>query len=328
MSETMLELAYKLKRNGEAFVLATVVACERPTSAKPGAQAIIQRDGQISGWIGGNCAQPIVRREALRLLQEGGDPYLLHLGTLSENAGGQRRYAHSFPMTCSSGGALDIYMEPHLPSPHLLLIGDSPVILALSRLAPVVDFVVTQIDHADLSQVQVNEQTSILIATHGQYDEDALEQALPSAASYVGMVGSHRRAENCRRYLHESGLSKEQIARLKAPAGLDIGASTPEEIASSILAELVQIRRRGSPNRVRPPEPVETEPSASNEDAGQPVTQTARDPVCGMEVEIPGARHHLMYDGRKFYFCCPACKRLFEQNSHEYLVPNEPDIHL
>jgi xanthine dehydrogenase accessory factor len=323
MSETMLELAYKLMRDGQAFVLATVVDCERPTSAKPGAQAIIQRDGQISGWIGGNCTQPIVRREALRLLQEGGEPYVLHLGALPENAGAQRRYVHSFPMTCSSGGALDIYMEPHLPPPHLVLIGDSPVIQALSQLAPVVNFRITQINHADLSQAQVNEQTSILIATHGQYDEDALEWALPSVAPYVGMVGSHRRVEHCRKYLRESGLSEEQIARLKAPAGLDIGASTPEEIASSILAELVQIRRRGSSDARRPSETIEVPSSVRSEDAEQTDMQTARDPVCGMEVEIPGARHHLTHEGHEFYFCCPACKRLFEQNPHKYLVPNE-----
>src|SRR5947207_10753104 len=112
MSNTLLELAYRLTQAGEPFVLATVVWCERPTSAKPGAQAIIQANGQLTGWIGGSCAQPIVKREALRLLREGSDPYLLRLG--APDIGITRSNVRVFPMTCTSGGVLDIYMEPHL----------------------------------------------------------------------------------------------------------------------------------------------------------------------------------------------------------------------
>src|SRR5581483_8858596 len=193
---------------------------------------------------------------------------------------------------------LDIYMEPHLPLPRLLLVGDSPVNVALSRLAPVLDFAVAQFDQDALAQTAINERTYILVATHGEYDEDALEHALRSSAAYVGMVASRRRADACRNYLRGSGLTEEQIARLKAPAGLDIGAITPEEIASSILSELVQVRR--------------------NISASTPAT--ALDPVCGMIVEIAHARHRSSYDGRDFYFCCPACKRLFESNPQEYLV--------
>jgi len=243
MSNTILELAYRLAQAGEPFVLATVVWCERPTSAKPGAQAIIQADGTITGWIGGSCAQPVVLREALRILREGDDSYLLRLG--APEIGIERAGVRVFPMSCTSGGILDIYMEPHLPRPQLLLIGDSPVLAALSQLAGVLDFAVTQIDTADLSAIRIDERTSVLVATHGQYDEDALEQALRSPAVYVGMVGSRRRAEACREYLRATGLAEQQIERLKAPAGLDIGAVTPQEIAASILAELVQVRRRG-----------------------------------------------------------------------------------
>jgi len=318
MSEAILELAYRLTQSGEPFVLATVIGCERPTSAKPGAQAIIQRDGHMTGWIGGNCAQPVVLREALRVLREGSDPYLLRLGTPSENSGAKRDDVRYFPMTCSSGGVLDIYMEPHLPPPQLLLIGDSPIITALSQLASVVHFAVTQLDHADLSQVQINEQTFILVATHGQYDEDALEQALPSVAAYVGMVGSRRRADICRTYLRESGLSEQHSARLKAPAGLDIGAATPEEIAASILAELVQVRRHGLSNTESPSGPARAKPASANR--GAEAVKTAIDPVCGMTVEIAGARHHTNHDGRDFYFCCPGCKRQFERNPQEYLI--------
>ena len=321
MAESLLELAYRLTQAGEPFVLATVVWCERPTSAKPGAQAIIQADGTMAGWIGGSCAQPVVLREAMRVLREGSDPYLLRLG--APEVGIMRRDVRVFPMSCTSGGVLDIYMEPHLPQPRLVLIGDSPVIGALSRLAGVPGFDVVQLDSADLSTVPINEQTYVLVATHGQYDEDALEQALRSPAVYVGMVGSRRRAEACREYLRASGLSEQQIERLKAPAGLDVGAVTPEEIAASILAELVQVRRRGPIiNEELAPPAIE----GQSEHRGTTIAtelETAIDPVCGMIVEIATARHRSTLDGQDFYFCCPACKRLFERNPQEYLVQNE-----
>ncbi len=321
MSNTILELAYRLTQAGEPFVLATVVWCEKPTSAKPGAQAIIQVDGTITGWIGGSCAQPVVIREALRILREGDDAYLLRLGDPA--AGIERGGVRVFPMSCTSGGILDIYMEPHLPQPQLLLIGDSPVIAALSQLAAVLDFAVNRIDTADLSNIYIDERTSVLVATHGQYDEDALEKALRSPAAYVGMVGSHRRADACREYLRVSGLTEQQIERLKAPAGLDIGAVTPQEIAASILSELVQVRRRGLLINQESSHFVTENQLESGQTAIASNPETAIDPVCGMIVEIGTARHRSNFDGQDYYFCCPACKRLFERNPQEYLVQNE-----
>jgi len=317
MSKTLLELAHQLTEAGEPFVLATVVWCERPTSAKPGAQALIRADGQVTGWIGGSCAQPVVMREAARILREGGDPYLLRLGT--SDTGIDRKDVRNFPMSCSSGGVLDIFMEPHFPLPKLVLIGDSPVVAALSQLAQVIDFSVTQLHDAELSQVTINEQTCILVASHGQYDEEAVEQALLSPARYIGMVSSLKRAEACRAYLRDAGLSTSQIARLKAPAGLDIGALTPDEIAASVLAELVQVRRRGA---------IDDEESKQGTkeiryEVSAGTVASAIDPVCGMEVEIANARHHSNFEGRTFYFCCPACKRSFERNPQEYLVQHE-----
>lgn len=319
MSQTLLELAYQLTQAGKSFVLATVVWCERPTSAKPGAQAIIQDDGEgghLTGWVGGSCTQPVVLREALRSLRSGDDPYLLRVG--ASDKGIAREDVRVFPMTCTSGGVIDIYMEPHLPKPQLVLVGNSPVTYALARLAPILDFSVIHTDTADLGQIDINTQTYILVATHGQYDEDVLERALHSSARYVGMVASHRRADGIREYLRASQLSEQQIARLKAPAGLDTGAVTPEEIASSILAELVQVRRRGQITYTTTTPVSDTTmapPSGADVSAG-----TAIDPVCDMMVEIATARHHSTYDGREFYFCCPACKRSFERNPQEYLV--------
>jgi xanthine dehydrogenase accessory factor len=322
MSQTLLEQAYRLEQAGEPFVIATVVWCERPASARPGASAIIQKDGQVTGWIGGSCSQPVVVREALRIMREGGDPCLLRLGSPEsepDNMQMARGEMLVFPMTCASGGALDIFLEPHLPRPRLLLIGNSPIIAALAQLAPVLDFAVAQTDQADLSQEQINERTYILVATHGQYDEDALAQALPCPAAYVGMVGSRRRAEACRAYLRSTGMAEQHVMRLRAPAGLDIGAVTPQEIAASVLAELVQVQRHRTQASSEDTETVK-EPSADSE-AGVPADeQTARDPVCGMIVEIAGARQHSSYNGQDFYFCCPACKRLFESDPQHYLT--------
>lgn len=324
MAGSILELAYELTQVGEPFVLATVVWCERPTSAKPGAQAIIRANGEMVGWVGGSCTQPVVLREALRVLREGGDPYIMRLGVAESEPGLARRDVRTFPMSCTSGGVLDIYMEPHLPLPQLVLIGDSPVIAALSKLGPAVNFAVTQLTGADLSQVRVNEQTYILVASHGQYDEDALEQALRSPARYVGMVASKKRAEACRDYLRSAGLAEEQIARLKAPAGLDVGAVTPEEIAASILAELVQVRRRGLEMPVEEGSRYHSQESVEgHEGSGAIAAETAIDPVCGMIVTVATARHRSTYDGQDYYFCCPACKRLFERNPQEYLVKHE-----
>ncbi len=318
MTDTLLELAYNLTKAAEPFVLATVVWCERPTSAKPGAQAIIQVDGTITGWIGGSCTQPVVIREAQRVLREGDDAYLLRLGT-SETAL-ERADMRVFPISCASGGVLDIFMEPHIPLPQLALVGDSPVIGALKSLAEVVGFRVTQLTSPDLGQLSTDEHTSIVVATHGYYDEEVLEQALRSPAAYVGMVGSRKRAATCRDYLRASGLSEQQIARLRAPVGLDIGAVTPAEIAASILAELIQARRQAQQNGVRQELPPEEQAQSAQLEQD---SNTALDPVCGMMVEIATARHHSVLDGQDFYFCCPACKRLFERNPQEYLVKNE-----
>lgn len=320
MTESLLELAQRLEQAREPFVLATVVWCERPTSSKPGARALIRADGSMTGWIGGSCAQPVVIREALRVLREGDDPYLLRLG--APDSGVAREHVRVFPMSCASDGILDIYMEPHLPQPQLLLIGDSPVLAALGNMAGEIDMKVARIHTTDFSQVAIDERSYVVVATHGQYDEDALEWALRSPARYIGMVASHKRADACRIFLRGSGLSEQQVERLKAPAGLDIGAVTPQEIAASILAELVQVRRRGPLTPIAgAEEPVS---QASSDEAID--VETAIDPVCGMTVEIASARHRSTLHGQEYYFCCPACKRLFERNPQEYLVQSEKTL--
>ena len=313
MSHSLFALAEQMEQTRKPFVLATVVWCERPTSSKPGAQAIIDADGTITGWIGGSCAQPVVIREALRAMREGDEPYLLRLGT--SEAATPRDNMKVFPMTCSSGGVLDIYIEPHLPLPQLLLIGDSPVNVALGKLASVLDFAVMSVEPTETGRVMTDARTCIVIATHGEYDEDVLEHVLRAPAAYIGMVASHRRADVCRANLRAAGMTEGQLARLQAPAGLDLGAVTPEEIAASILAELVHVRRSGVVHETQHEKaPIETAQVEAVESA------MALDVVCNMTVEIATARHHTIYDGREFYFCCPACKRSFEREPQKYLM--------
>jgi xanthine dehydrogenase accessory factor len=290
---------YDLLRNHldveEPFALATVVRCEPPASARPGAKAVIRQDGSLEGWVGGSCAQTIIVKEAQRALQNG-RPRLVRL---SPNPG---EYAQAEPdlveylMTCHSGGTLEIFVEPFVPRPILRIVGDTPVASTLASIAQTLGYRVERIDPAD-SMGAAPGPVAVVIATMGSADEEALEAALRSSAPYVALVASPRRAEVLRDYLTARGLTAEQIARLKAPAGLDIGAVAQEEIALSIMAEIVQRR----PSREQEtPSPLE----ATDVDA--------TDPVCGMSVPIHGARFTAERDGITYYFCSEHCRGRFK----------------
>ena len=256
-----LDQIHGLHDQGLPFVLATVVRVEKPTSAKPGAKAIITPDGNLSGWIGGSCAEPTVKREAAKALQDG-QPRLLRLCPPEKMGLGPQEGVNELQLTCMSGGTLEIYLEPYLPKPHLVVVGHQAAAQALAILGKDLGYTVTAvgevtrerfaaadrlIDQLDFSQIAITPNMYVVVASHGNYDEPALEAILPSKAAYVALVASKKRAESVRTYLRQAGLPEEQIARLKFPAGLDIGAATPPEIALSILAEIVQLRRQGAP---------------------------------------------------------------------------------
>ncbi len=319
-----LETAYSLQAAGEPFALATVVRAEKPTSARPGAKAIITADGTLTGWVGGSCAQPAVVREALKALQDG-QPRLLRLCPPAKLGAAPQQGVSEVMLTCISGGTLEVYIEPHLPRPHLVVIGHLPVAEALSALGKGLGYAVTVmsldstpdrfpqadrvLNRLDFTQVQMTPQTYVVVASHGNYDEEALASVLSAAVEmppYVALVASKRRAGELIQALREAGLPEERLARIKAPAGLDLGAVTPEEIALSILAEIVQVRRRGPMGAVR-----------LTEDGGRR-TEEAIDPVCGMTVEVATARYVTEYNGQKVYFCAAGCKRAFEKEPERY----------
>lgn len=310
MSDDPLAQAYELRRRGEPFVLATVVRCVRPTSAKPGAKAVIRADGTVSGWIGGSCAEPVVVKESLRALRDGRPRFVALVGEGGPGPG-RRDGVDEYPMSCHSGGTIEIFVEPILPKPELLLIGTGPVIDTLEKLGRAMDFAVTLSTEFSATAHPVSQATPtvfIVVASHGAFDEDALEQALQSDAGYVSLVASRRRAAAVTDALRARGVSAGRLARLKAPAGLDIGAVTPAEIAASILAEIVQVARE------------RTAAQTHEGDAAAPAQRDAEaaDPVCGMAVQIASARYVSERAGRNFYFCSTGCKRKFDQQPARY----------
>jgi xanthine dehydrogenase accessory factor len=325
-----LDQAMTLRQAGQPFALATVVRAEKPTSARAGARAIVTADGTLTGWVGGSCAQPTVIREALHALQDG-QPRFIRLCP-PERLGRGDEGVLEIALTCVSGGTLEVYIEPHLPRPLLLAVGHLPIVEALSTLGKGMGYAVTVmgldatperfphadrvLDHLDFSEftlrdAQLRDSTAVVVATHGNYDEEALQGALKTGAGYIALVASKTRATSILDYLRETGVTQDQLDRIKFPAGLDIGAVTPEEIALSILAEIVQVSRRAA--APRPSGPAEAPPSAGE----------ARDPVCGMMVEMAGARYTSLYQGQTIYFCAAGCKRSFDKAPEKYLAHAE-----
>jgi len=306
---TILERAAELQRRGEPFALATVVRCEAPTSAKPGAKALVRQDGTVEGWVGGACAEPVVVREALHARRDG-RPRLVGLygegGRTPERSEGILDHV----MTCHSGGTLEIYVEPYLPVPLLVLVGHGPVVDTLATLGQAAGYSVVPLrDDAawrELDGLELGRRASVVVATHADSDEDALERVLRTEAGYVSLVASRRRAASVVERLRQRGVPSGRLGRFKAPAGLDLGAVTPAEIAVSILAEIIQHHRgdklADAAPRTSPAEPTE-----------------ALDPICGMTVEIATARYHSPAEGRTTYFCCLHCKETFEQDPRRYL---------
>jgi xanthine dehydrogenase accessory factor len=315
---TWLREAEELSRRGEPFAVATVVRCERPTSAKPGAKALIRRDGRVSGWIGGSCAEPVAVKEALGALEDGEPRFLVLVGKGGPSLG-RMEGVREYTMTCHSGGTLEIFVEPVLPKPALVLVGGGPVNETLAGLAAAAHFAVTVVEPelagpvelatarvvGDLAAVSLTPRTAVVVATHGRFDEDALERALLSDAEYVSLVASPARARTILESLRARTIPEERLARLKSPAGLDLGAVTPEEIAVSILAEIVASRRTGA----RKPTSPAAAPAAPAE---------ARDPVCGMTVTIATARYRSESPAGPVYFCCAGCQARFDRDPGRY----------
>jgi xanthine dehydrogenase accessory factor len=320
----VLEEIGELTRRGQAFALATVVWRQPPSSSQPGARAIITADGELHGWIGGACAEPVVIREAQRVIADG-TARLLLLGTPDQFGGAVPEGMTVIPISCQSEGALEIYIEPVVPAPHLVIIGGSPMARTLASLASVLGWRTDLVDGPDFATDRADERSMIVVATQGHDDEDVLARAVAARPAYLGLVGSRRRGATVLGYLADRGVPKEELDRVRVPAGLDLGKTTHEEIAVAILAELVQLRASGAlprsrsrsagpaaaakPDRRRATEQHDLAPAARAE---------AIDPVCGMTVATASGGP-LQHDGADYYFCCAGCRQAFEQDPGAYI---------
>ena len=294
--------------------------------------------------MGGSCAQPIVVREALRALADG-QPRLLRISKEPRSDSRRGDGIVDEVMTCHSGGTLEIAVEPVLPAPALWIAGTTPIAGALAGLGAAAGFAVTVVDpladaetfptasaivaEADLASLGDAHCAYVVVATQGQWDEEAVAAALGRDVAYVGLVASPTRAATVRAYLHDEGMPAERIAALRAPAGLDLGAETAEEVAVSILAELVQVRR-GRAAFVASPGPATLagtrDPATVPGTAAGALAQATAlsdivllDPVCGMTVDREYARHLAEHGGVIHAFCSVGCRARFMKDPAAYL---------
>lgn len=282
--------AEALRAAGVPFVHARVVLAERPTSAKPGDEAIVLADGTIEGFVGGQCAQSTVRAQGLAAIQSGAS-ILVRISPDPEPGQAGKTVVHN---PCLSGGTLEIFMEPVLPAPVVGVVGAGPIAEALARVGAALGYAV---DPWSLERMRTTD--AVVVASHGLDEERAIVDALAAGIPYVGLVASPRRGKAV---LESLDVDEALKARVRTPAGLDIGARTPEEIALSILAQIIHLRSA----------PVRPLPLLVDEPA------TAIDPICKMTVAAVEASIHVDVDGTRWYFCCPGCRTTFLADPSAY----------
>jgi xanthine dehydrogenase accessory factor len=313
--------AEELAERGEAYVAATVVRVERPTSVQPGNMALVHEDGTIEGFVGGVCAQHSVRLYSLKAI-ESGEPLLLRImGDYSRPptpmppdpdedpllGAGQEIQREDGAVTvqnpCLSGGSIEVFLEPFLPSPRVMVVGESPIAQALATLGPEVGLdVVAGVDDDNRRRRPQASDLALVVAAHGRDELEALRAGLEAGVEYIGLVASPKRGRAVMEELREVGVSQELLDGIDSPAGYDIGARTPAEIALSILARIIEVRRHGE---------VSTEATEARGRATRSVA-TAVDPICGMTVVVGSDTPASERDGEITYFCCEGCKRTFD----------------
>jgi xanthine dehydrogenase accessory factor len=316
----VLEEMGELTRRGETFALATVVWRQGPSSSQSGSRAIITAEGELHGWIGGACAEPVVIREAQRVMAAGTAKLLL-LGTPEQFGAAVPDGMTVVPISCQSEGAIEVYIEPVLPAPHLVIVGVSPMAHTLASLARALGWRTELVSGPDFATAGADGRSMIVVATQGHDDEDVLERAVAARPAYLGLVGSRRRGAGVLGYLAERGVPQDQLVRVRVPAGLDLGSTTHQEIAVAVLAELVQLRASGA--LVRPMAGA----VGSHETGGEsgvgganPVRPAqAVDPVCGMTVAAEASGRPVRHEDADYYFCCAGCRLAFEKDPDAYV---------
>ncbi|HSO16333.1 MAG TPA: XdhC family protein [Arthrobacter sp.] len=303
--DSLAARANDLASRREPFVHATVVRAQRPTSAHAGDTALVLPGGDILGFVGGNCVESSVREYSLQVLASG-EPLLLRVvpGEPSRSA---EEGAVEVSNPCLSGGAIEIFLQPRIPAPRVLVVGTTPVAQALSTLGSGVGLAVELTDGE--SARPVADDAALIVASHGKAEEVALEAALRAGVPYVALVASGTRGAAV---LESLDVDPAQRSRVFTPAGLQLGARTPGEIALSILAQLIQERaksRRTVPAAApQAPAPVPASPA------------TAVDPVCGMTVAAAESTLQIEHNGVTVYFCSPGCRAAFRKDPERYAL--------
>lgn len=306
-SMDIMELAVQLARTGQSHALATVVWRKPPSSGQHGSKAVITADGQLHGWIGGACAEPVVIREAKRVLAAG-EPSLIWLGQDADFAG-----MHipdgvlTIPMSCQSEGALQLYIEPVLVAPEVVIVGRSPMAVTLLELVRGVGWHGELIDGSEFTADMVHSGSIVIVATQGHGDEEVLETALAGSPAFIGLVASAKRGEVVKGYLLDRGASSEKLSSVHVPVGLDLGHTTHREIAVAILGELVQRRAAGELRPVLVNQSTKAEP------------EEVIDLVCNMTVASIPENRPFEYHGVTYYFCAPGCRVAFEKDPEKFI---------
>ena len=331
----VLSEAAELARRGERFALATVVWRQGPSSSQQGSRAIITEAGELRGWIGGACAEPSVIREAQRVIATG-EAKLLLLGSPEQFAStgqlagtsqpGDAKHPGGdvpagmliVPISCSSEGALEVYIEPVVPVPHLVVVGRSPMATTLANLARTLGWRADLIDGSDFSSGDANEGSMVVVASQGQNDEGLLERAIAARPVYVGLVGSRRRGAAVLGYLADRGVPQDQLARVRVPAGLDLGRTTHQEIAVAILAELVQLRAAGGFAGASVAD-SRAKTTSRKRHTVEPQAPGVIDPVCGMTAAAGPDSVQLEHGGVTYSFCGVGCRQAFEREPGAYV---------
>ena len=302
----------------ESFATAIVVHHGTPISGKAGDKAIIRNDGEMKGWIGGGCTHTIVIEEGISAINSG-ESKLIVIDPEKKEA--EIAGIKHFNMNCHSGGSLSVYIEPVSPRPLIIVMGNSPVAESLLNFSSELGYQTIWAGHNDLNEkkssvekvmegfdltdVNLTSPCFIIVCTQGESDNEALEASLRVSVDYLAFVGSRRKIEALKNELTETGYSREKLDKVVNPAGMDLNARTPSEIALSIIAEILKIYRNESTA-------INELDSESNSDY--------IDPICGMKVNSKNAKHSLKYKEQSFFFCCKECKTKFEKSPESYIV--------
>jgi xanthine dehydrogenase accessory factor len=284
MGPELTRRAQELAEAGEPYATATVVRVQRPTSAKVGNAALVLSDGTIEGFVGGDCAEESVRTYALKAIGSA-EPMLLRIVPFG---GEEERGVVTVQNPCLSGGMIEVFLEPVVGAPRVYVEGDMPIAHALTRLGSQVGLEMVGVVGGDFEPGPRD--LALVVAGHGRDELPALRTGLEAGLPYVGLVASRRRGQGVIGELRSDGVPAELLARIDTPAGLDIGARTPEEIAVSILGRIIEVRRAKTTD---PPAP------------------TAVDPICGMTVTVTAETPSLEHGGETFHFCCEGCREAF-----------------